>query len=252
MLRRLFTSQKRSVSAPRPFVRLHLEQLEKREVPDASLGLGLTMMALSAYQTAQQMQQIQGATQTALTQYYSDVASYTAGKGVPYAQVAQDMATLQQDASNIQALNSTFQTDSELFAVFLMIQMGDPSSDGGQLFTAAYRLGQGQSIANSALQTAAEASSVSSASSVPTSPASKPVETLSFSPFTLNLSGVSLQEGGFQVAIFAQQGGGLSQQDIVSVINSEVASLKQVVNQWLGQLRQVLSEPALANPASTG
>jgi hypothetical protein len=74
MLPRFITSQKHR-SVPRPFVRLHLEQLEKREVPDASLVPSLTSLTLNAYQAAEQMQHIQAAMQTELKQFYSDVAS---------------------------------------------------------------------------------------------------------------------------------------------------------------------------------
>jgi uncharacterized protein (DUF2147 family) len=161
MLRRFFAPRKRRAPTPRPFVELHLEQLEKREVLDASLVQGLGFVTFNAYQTAQQIQQAQGATQTALNQFYSDSASYTAGKGATFTQISQDMSTLHQDADRIQQLNSTFQTDIELFVMGLMGNMGDFSSDDtGPLLVEAYFLGQAQSIVNPALQTAGEASSV--------------------------------------------------------------------------------------------
>ncbi len=241
MLRRFITSQKHRVSAPRPFVRLHLEQLEKRDVPDASLLPALTPLALNAYQAAEQMQHIQAAMQTELKQFYSDSSSYSSSKGATYAQVTQDMVTLQQNASNIQQLNSTFQTDSQLFAIGLMFQMGSSPSDVSPLLVAdAYLLSQGQSLANSALQTAAEASSATSTSAVPSAPANQQVSTITVSPFSLDLSGATLQITGLQINIMAQQGADSLKTAIVSLIESEVSALKQDVVQWLAELHQML------------
>lgn len=241
MLRRFFACQKHRVSAPRPFVRLHLEQLEKREVPDASLIPALTPLALNAYQAAEQMQHIQTAIQTELKQFYSDSASYSSGKGATYAQVTQDVVSLQQNANNIQQLNSTLQTDSQLFAMGLMFQMGGSPSDVSPLLVAeADLLSQGQSLANSALQTAAEASSATSATAVPTAPTGQQVSTITVSPFSLNLSGASLQISGLQINIIAQQGVDSLKSAVLNLINSEVSSLKQDLNLWLEELKQML------------
>jgi len=197
---------------------------------------GFSYFALNAYQTAQQMQQAQAATQTALDQFHSDVASYTSGKGVTNTQITQDMVSLQQDANNIQELNSTFQTDSELF-VFGLVSTGNMSSDdSGQLLVGAYLLIQGQSLANSALQTAAEASSAASASSVPSAaPSGQQVTTVTTGPFNVNGSGLNLQTSQFQFTIAGNQ-----VPDLVGFIHTQVALLKQNINQWLAQLHQLI------------
>jgi hypothetical protein len=186
------------------------------------------------------MQHIQAAMQTELKQFYSDVASYSSGKGVAYTQVTQDMVALQQNANNIQQLNSTFQTDSQLFAIGLMFQMGSSPSDDNPLIVAdAYLLSQGQSLANSALQTAAEASSATSTSTVPSAPV-QPVATINTSPFSLNLGSLNLLTSGFQILIFAQQGDGDLKAELSNFIQSQVSALKQDVAQWLAELHQML------------
>lgn len=176
MLQRLFAPRKRRAQTPRSFVELHLEQLEKREVLDASMVQGLSLVSFEAYHTTQQIQQAQAATQTALHQFCSDSASYTAGKGATLTQISQDMATLHQDADHIQQLNSQYEMFSQLFVIGLMANAGDFSSeDTGPLLVDVYFLRKAQSTVNSALQTASQASSATPPSTTAASNTTGPV-----------------------------------------------------------------------------
>jgi hypothetical protein len=100
MIRRLFAPRTRRAPIRRPNARLHLEQLEKREVLDAALIQGLNYLTLNAYQSAQQCVQLQATAQADLAHFQQDGAAYTAGKGVSLAQINQDIAALKQDANS--------------------------------------------------------------------------------------------------------------------------------------------------------
>jgi hypothetical protein len=221
--------------------------LEKREVMDASMVQGLGLLAFSAYQTAQQMQHVQAATQTALAQYYSDSASYAAGNGATFTQVNQDLMTLLQDANNIQNLNASFQMDNQFFIQGMMSSMGQLSpDDSGSLFVDSYFLGKGQALANSAMQTAAEASSVS-----PSTWNSQQM-IFTWSPFTFSVGSLNLQMNGFQILVSSPPGDGNTTDNINAMVNeikAQVAVLVQTFDQWLASME---GNPASSsNPASS-
>jgi hypothetical protein len=228
MIRRLFAPRTRRAPIRRPNARLHLEQLEKREVLDAALIQGLNYLTLNAYQTAQQCVQLQATAQADLAHFQQDGAAYTAGKGVSLAQINQDIAALKQDANAIQGADSLFQRDLQFFILGVVFDAGGFSgSDMGSLFVDGYFLRNGLSQVDSALSTANAASSVTvppAPSPVPSPPApppthpTPPVETpfpgssdpslatLTLNPLNVNLLGVNLQTNQIQVNISAQQG----------------------------------------------
>ncbi len=228
MLKRLFASRKPRAGERRPYVRLRLEQLEKREVLDASVTSALNYFALSALQTAQQSQHLQAVTQADLTHFQHDAAAYTAGTGgITATQINQDIATLKQDANGIQALSSTFHTDGEYFFLGLLGNLGSFSSqDQGPILYDLYSLKNGQSLINSALQTANSASSVtpppppSAPSPTPTTPGSELV-TLTLNPLNINLLGLNVQTSQIQVTISAQAGQG----DLLGNVLGDTANL---------------------------
>lgn len=240
MLRRLLSPRKRRVSPARPTTRLCLEPLEKREVLDAALVQGLSYLALTGYQTAQQIQHLQTTAQNDLNQFHSDAAAYTAGQGVSLGQINQDITKLKQDANAIDGANSTFQTEAKYFVIGLLANIGSFStSDGGALFADAYFLYQGHSIVTSALQTAHTGSSVqdppappppSPPPSPPAAPVSPPVSpgasnpdlvTLTLNPLNVNLLGLNVKSDTIQVNISAQQG----QADLVGNVLGDAANL---------------------------
>ncbi|HEY7426460.1 MAG TPA: hypothetical protein VH682_19660, partial [Gemmataceae bacterium] len=275
MLRRLFASRKRRAPISRRFVRLHLEQLEKREVLDASLVQGLGFLTLNAYQAAQQSQQLQVATQTDLSHFQQDAASFTAGKGVTIAQLNQDIATLKQDVNNIQGLNSVFQRDEQFFLMGLMANTSSVSNnDAGMLLLDTYFLQTGQSLVGSALQTAGQASSVTlpdqplltpmAQSTVKTDPATpktapatttssstttdSQLVTLTLNPLNVNLLGLNVQTNQIQINIAAQQGNG----DLLGNLLGDTSNLlnlpavSAVVNNVLGNVVTLLNSGTLS------
>ncbi len=193
----------------RPFVRPCLEQLEKREVLDASVLPVMNYFAASAYQAAQQMQQLQTTTQTALTQFQKDAASYTAGTGgITLTQLNQEISTLKQDATSIQSLNGTFRQDVQFFAMGLLSNLGSFSSgDVGQVLLDVYYLQKGYSQVTSALGTANTASAVTPPAPPSSStPTGNELVTLTLNPLNVNLLGLQLQTSQIQVNISAQPG----------------------------------------------
>ncbi|HWG42941.1 MAG TPA: hypothetical protein VN688_09160 [Gemmataceae bacterium] len=210
---RLFAPRKPRLPTRRPSIRLQLEQLEEREVLNASLVGALNYITYSAYQTTQQLQQAQTATQNDLTHFQQDAASFTAGQGVTTTQINNDLATLKQDVNTIQGLNATFQKENDFFLLGVVANVGSFSSDdAGQLLVDAYYLRNWQSVSNSAQQIANTASSVK-APQPPPPPTTPPpsgqgseLVTLNLNPLNVNLLGLQLHTDPIQVNISAQQG----------------------------------------------
>ncbi len=139
MIRKLFTPRKRRAPISRSCTRLNLERLEEREVLDSGLSQAFGFITLQAYLAAQQGVQAQATAQADLAHFQADAKAYSAGQGVTLAQLNQDIATLKQDASSIQNLNSTFQKDVQLFLTGL-VATGDSLSgdDLNSLFIDSY------------------------------------------------------------------------------------------------------------------
>jgi hypothetical protein len=232
MIRKLFTPRKRPVAVPRRCVRLHLERLEEREVLDSGLAQGFGYVTLQAYLAAQQGVQAQATAQADLAHFQADAKAYSAGQGVTLSQLNQDIATLKQDASTIQGLNSTFQKDVQLFLTGLMANAGNLSgSDLNSLFLDSYFLQYGQSLLNSAMQTASSALSATlpppPASITPPSgtPASAgTLATLTLDPLNVNLLGLKLQTSQIQINISAQPGNG----DLLGNLLNDTSNLLNV------------------------
>ncbi len=250
MLQRLYAPRK--PRARRPFVRLQLEQLEKREVLDASIVSVLNFFTVNAYQTAQQMQHVQATTQTNLTHFQQDSSAYTAGTGgITLTQINQDLATLKQDANSIQGLNGTFHQDVEFFVLGLLSNLGSFSQhDTGQVLTDVYYLRSGLSMASSALQTADSASSAT-APPPPASPNPPPgneLITLKLNPLNVNLLGLQLQTNQIEVNISAQPG----QAELLGNLLGSTANLlnlpavNNAVNNVLGSAVSLLNSGTLS------
>ena len=161
MIRRLFAPRKRPAATRHSTFRPRLEQLEKREVLNAALIQGFNYLTLNAYQTAQQIQQVQATAQSDLVHFQQAAASYTAGKGVTIGQLNQELAALKQDANSIQGLNGQFQNDLHYFILGLLFNSGNiSSSDSGSLLIDAYFLRNGLSQVTAAMQTSNEISGI--------------------------------------------------------------------------------------------
>jgi hypothetical protein len=282
MLRKLFTPRKHRNSIRRPsFPRLCLEQLEQREMLDAALVQGFNFLTLNAYQTAQQIGQAQATAQSDLTHFQADAKAYTAGQGVTLGQINQDLATLQQDANNIQGLSATFQNDVQLFIMGLVGNAGNISaSDGSSLAVDAYFLQNGQATVNSANQTAANVSSLSlpnpppppatpaiSSTGTPSSSTStgNQLTTLTLNPLNVNLLGVNVQTSQIQINISAQSGNGdllgnvlndtsnlLNLPAVSGVLNNVLANVVTLLNSGSLSVAGVnTSSGSLSTPSST-
>lgn len=258
MRRRLFAPRKRSAPAPRPTIRPYLEQLEKREMLDAALVQGLTYLTLNAYQTAQQSQQLQATAQADLSRFQQDGRSYTAGSGVTISQINQEMATLKQDANNIQGVNTAFQKDVQLFLMGLIDNAGNISNDdAGTLLVDAYFLQIGQSLVNSALQTANSVSTVqpppppvtlSTSAVAPSTTTGSQLATLTLNPLNINLLGLKLQTNQIQINIAAQQGNGDLLGNLLGDTSNllDVPAVSAVVNEILGNTVSLLNSGSLS------
>lgn len=258
MRRRLVAPRKRSAPAPRPTIRPYLEQLEKREMLDAALVQGLTYLTLNAYQTAQQSQQLQATAQADLSRFQQDGRSYTAGSGVTISQINQEMATLKQDANNIQGVNTAFQKDVQLFLMGLIDNAGNISNDdAGTLLVDAYFLQIGQSLVNSALQTANSVSTVqpppppvtlSTSAVAPSTTTGSQLATLTLNPLNINLLGLKLQTNQIQINIAAQQGNGDLLGNLLGDTSNllDVPAVSAVVNEILGNTVSLLNSGSLS------
>ncbi len=219
MKRNRFSPRKCGIAAPRRSVRLQLESLEEREVLDSGLTQGLGFLTLNAYMAAQQSVQLQTTTQTDLAHFQANVKAYSAGQGTTLAQLNQDLATLKQDANSIQGLNSTFQRDVQLFLTGLVAEGGNLSgSDLNSLFLDSYFLQYGQSLLNSAMQTASSALSASlppppatttsSTTTGSSTTSGSQLVTLTLNPLNVKLLGLNVQTSQIQINIAAQSGNG--------------------------------------------
>jgi hypothetical protein len=253
---RLFAPRKHRVPTRRPFVKLQLEQLEEREVLNASVVGALNYITYSALQTTQQLQQAQATTQQDLTHFQQDSASYTAGQGVTLTQINNDLATLKQDASTIQGLTNTFQMENEFFLLGVVANVGNFSpADSGQLLTDAYLLRSWQSVSNSAQQIANSATAVK-APPPPPPPTTPPpsnapgseLVTLNLKPLDVNLLGLQLHTDPIQVNISAQQG----QAELLGNLLGDTANLlnlpavNNAVNNVLGSAVTLLNSGTLS------
>ncbi len=259
MIRKLFTPRKRRAPISRSCSRLHLEPLEKREMLDAGLAQAFGFVTLNAYLAAQQSVQAQATAQTDLAHFQADAKAYSAGQGVTLNQLNQDIATLKQDANSIQGLNSTFQKNVQLFMMGLTATAGSLSGDDlNSLFLDAYFLQYGQSLLNSAMQSATSALSVSlppppSSSTTSTSPPGTTpatafqLVTLTLDPLNVNLLGLKLQTSQIQINISAQQGNG----DLLGNLLGDTSNLlnmpavSAVVNQILSNVVTLLNSGTL-------
>jgi len=219
MKRNRFSPPKCSITASRRSVRLHLEPLEEREVLDSGLTQGFGFLTLNAYLAAQQSVQFQTTTQTDLAHFQADVKAYSAGQGTTLAQLNQDLATLKQDANSILGLNSAFQRDVKLFLTGLVAEGGNLSgNDINSLFLDAYFLQYGQSLLNSAMQTASSALSASlppppaattsSTTTGSSTTSGSQLVTLTLNPLNVKLLGLNVQTSQIQINIAAQSGNG--------------------------------------------
>lgn len=254
MIRRLFAPRKRPAPIVRPSTRLHLVQLENREMLDAALVQGLTYLTLNAYQAAQQGQQLQATAQADLSRFQQNAASYSAGRGVTLTQINQDIATLKQDAANIQGANSTFQKDVQYFLMGIVGNAGHiTTSDAQVLLVDAYFLQSGQSLLSSAMQTASSALGVA----LPPPPATQPppptttgtqLATLTLNPLNVNLLGLNVQTSQIQINIAAQPGNGALLGNLLGDVSNlvNVPAVSAVVNNVLGNVVTLVNSGSLS------
>jgi hypothetical protein len=239
-----------------------LEQLEKREMLDGAMVQGFNFLTLNAYLTAQQSVQAQATAQSDLAHFQVDGKAYTAGQGVTLGQINQDLTTLQQDANNIQGLSANFQKDVQFFLTGLVGNAGNISaSDSNSLLIDTLFLQSGQSTVNSALQTAANVSSLSLPDPPPADPTtSSPMTatpstttgsqlvTLTLNPLNVNLLGVNVQTSQIQINIAAQSGNG----DLLGNVLTDTSNLlnlpavSAVVNNVLGNVVTLLNSGSLS------
>lgn len=256
MIRRLFAPRKRRTPVVRPSARLHLEQLENREMLDAALVQGLTYLTLNAYQAAQQGQQLQATTQADLSRFQQNAASYSAGRGVTTTQMNQDLAALKQDAANIQGANSSFQKDVQYFLMGIVSNASNvTSSDAQTLLVDAYFLQMGQTQINSTLQTAASAAAAT-LPDPPAHPSTTPISssttsgtqlaTLTLNPLNVQLLGLNVQTSQIQINIAAQPGNGELLGNLLGDVSNllNVPAVSAVVNNVLESVVTLVNSPS--------